>query len=167
MKSISKEKRKEVNNLIEILKKAFGCDITKKCRVAHYVMARAMAYVLIRKFLGLSYEQIGGLFNKHHATVMHAITQWPYMMKFNKELEVLYAEVYSSWVNSGASKPYVDCEQQVINLHEQINFLTLQLVQANEALKAEQENQTIVMRLYEECKYNANKQLTPSLGNMD
>ena len=34
-------------------------------------------------------------------------------------------------------------------------------------VKAEQENQTIVMRLYEECKYNANKQLTPSLGNMD
>ena len=64
-------------------------------------MARAMAYVLIRKFLGLSYEQIGVLFNKHHATVMHAITQWPYMMKFNKELEVLYAEVY---INSTAKK---------------------------------------------------------------
>lgn len=139
MKSINKEKRNEVNNLIQILNRAFHCDITKNCRVSNYVMARAMAYVLIKKFLGLSYEQIGVLFNKHHATIMHAVAQWPYMVKFNKELEVLYSEVYTSWTNSEGHKPYVDCEQQVIILREQINFLTLQLVNANEALKAEQE----------------------------
>ena len=139
MKSLSKEKRKQAEHLIEIINKAFCCDIKKKCRQTKYVNARALAYVLLRKILNLSYEQIGFVFNRNHATVMHGVKEWPYMVKFNKDLAIIYDEVVASLTESGDSEHYMNCEEQIIFLRKQINSLTLQLVQAHEALESEKQ----------------------------
>jgi len=139
MKSLSQEKRKQAEHLIEIINKAFYCDIKKKCRQTKYVNARALAYVLLRKIGNLSYEQIGFVFNRNHATVMHAVKEWPYMVKFNKDLAIIYDEVVASWTESGDSEHYMSCEEQIIFLRKQINTLTLQLVQAHEALESEKQ----------------------------
>ena len=139
MKSLSQEKRKQAEHLIEIINKAFQCNIKEKCRQTKYVNARALAYVLLRKFAHLSYEQIGFVFNRDHATIIHGVKEWPYMVKFNKDLAIIHDEVVASWTQSSDSEPYMSCEEQVIFLRKQINSLTLQLVQAHEALESEKQ----------------------------
>ncbi|MCP4255605.1 MAG: hypothetical protein GY775_19800 [Candidatus Scalindua sp.] len=141
MTRVSKNRKKQIQHLVDIIGQAFDCNIKDPCRKEKYVAARAMAYVIIRKFMGLSYEQIGLVFNKHHATIMHGINEWPYMVKYNKHLQELYGEVYRSWAGVEGSKPFLTCEEKIVYLQEQINLLTLQLAEANNALEQSKLNQ--------------------------
>lgn len=140
MTRVSKSRRQSVLYLTDIINQATGVDIKRERRQRAYVEGRAMAYVIIRKFLGLSYQQIGLLFNKHHASIMHAVKEWPYMVKFNKDLETMYIEVYNSWSGKEGAKPFLTCEEKLKHLEEQINLLTLQLAEAK-SLNERQLNQ--------------------------
>ena len=35
----------------------------------------------------MTYQQIAKVFNKNHATVLHALKEWPYMVKYNSQLD--------------------------------------------------------------------------------
>lgn len=46
-------------------------DIFRKDRTERFVVARQVAYWLVRKYLALSYPQIGEYFGRHHSTIIH------------------------------------------------------------------------------------------------
>jgi len=68
----------------------FGVDIKKKSRKREYVYARACYYKLLRDKTACSLTSIGETLNKNHATVLHALREWEYMIKFDSRLEKLY-----------------------------------------------------------------------------
>lgn len=131
---IDKSKLDQARYLIEIVSNEFGCDITDNCRKEHYIAARAMCFFLLRKFLHLTYQQIGFVFNKNHATVLHAVNEWPYMVKYNADLELIYSKVFNIWTGKEDVNTLLSCEDKIQHLQEQINLLTLQLAEAKKQL---------------------------------
>lgn len=56
-----------------------------KYRGAKQVEYRYLTMWIARKYTKMSYSQIGGLFNKDHATAIHAVTQINNRLSYDKE----------------------------------------------------------------------------------
>lgn len=48
-------------------------DMLSKSRLRDYVSARNMCFSVLRSGLGMTYMNIGEHFDKHHATIIHAV----------------------------------------------------------------------------------------------
>ena len=69
----------------------FGLKLNKKCRRREYIYARMIYYKLVRNFHpDMSYQQIANTMNKNHATVLHALKEFPNVCKFDKEFSKDY-----------------------------------------------------------------------------
>jgi hypothetical protein len=102
----------------------------RKSRKSNAIEARALIYVLLRKHLQLTYKQIGKVFNKNHATVMHSIKEWPYMVKYKPLLQNFKSQIENCWVNkiefhANIDKKYYD--YKIKSLEEENNLLILKL----------------------------------------
>ena len=71
-----------------------------KSRKSQAIEARAIIYILLRHNLNLTYKQIGKVFNKNHATVLHSIKEWPYMVKYKPKLQKLKDQIEEYWMNN-------------------------------------------------------------------
>jgi hypothetical protein len=79
--------------IIDLVTTESGFDIKNTTRKRDYVEARALCYTLLRDHLNMSYCLIGYNFDKTHASILHAVNNFPYMMKFNPALKTLYFDI--------------------------------------------------------------------------
>jgi hypothetical protein len=132
---MNQEKVKAIKNLIS---SHYEIDIEAKTKAYNYVKARAMAYTLLREKCLMSYTSIGLAFKKNHATILHAVKEFPYMRKWDKELERDYNDILVLW--EGESGEYEDMKplqlkKQLKYLDEQNKLLNLSLNNVHKELE--------------------------------
>lgn len=80
----------KVNRLKTIANNVFKVNVDSKNRETDTIEARATCYTILRKDCHLSFAEIGRCFLKHHATVIHGVREFPYMVKYNPRLSASY-----------------------------------------------------------------------------
>ena len=129
------EKVRAIKNLIN---SHYEIDIESKTRTYTYVKARAMAYTLMREKCLMSYTNIGLSFRKNHATILHAVKEFPFMRKWDPELDRDYQAILVLW--EGEMGEYDDIKplqlkKELKLLSEQNKMLNLSLNNVQEQLK--------------------------------
>tara|TARA_R100000697_G_scaffold112146_1_gene129604 strand:+ start:27 stop:440 length:414 start_codon:yes stop_codon:yes gene_type:complete len=115
-----------IQNLLVEASKIFKVDIYSNCRQEQYILARAVVYSIMRDCLNMTYQQIGKVFNKNHATIMHAYNELPYMIKYNKSLAEKKVELLKTWGENYHVKRYTKHSEQIKDLQERIFLLNLE-----------------------------------------
>ena len=78
---------------------------------------------------------IGRQFNKNHATILHSIEEFPWMLKADKEMERTYRKVLDRWLSKSADLPDVNpvmLKKDLRKLEERNNLLNLALLEVKE-----------------------------------
>ena len=120
---------KKTDRLLRITEEAFSLsDIKSSCRKRRLCRSQGfyITYVLMRDILFYTFQQIGRIFNKTHATILHSYNQYPYMVKYKPELKDKYNYILKEWM--GEEYNSSDIFQQIYNLNlleEQNKFLKL------------------------------------------
>ena len=92
-------------------------DIFSNSRKIEYIEARALMYTVLRKYGAYKLKDIARIFSKNHATIIHALKEWPYMVRANPSLEVKYNQILLEWKGSE--------EKEVINkLKKKFKFVS-------------------------------------------
>ena len=78
---------KKIRNVIE---KFYKLDISTKTRKLEYVYARAIYFELCYNYTKHTYSQIADTLSMNHASVLHSIKTFPYMLKHDKQLNSEY-----------------------------------------------------------------------------
>jgi len=116
----------------------------RKSRKSRVIEARALIYILLRAQLHLTYKQIGQVFNKNHATVIHSIKEWPYMVKYKPSLGTIKDQIEEYWVNNIEFDANIDkkyYEYKIKTLVEENNLLILRVRLLNKELTELKANQ--------------------------
>ena len=126
---------------MEKIKKAveftFGLDLGAKNRRKNFVEARACYYKLCVDITASSITAIAKSVSKNHATILHALKEFPYMCVANKDLKTKY---------NFLKKELLDIDTKPNTLEDlllQFNRLQLRLSKLkaeNETLKGHIEN---------------------------
>lgn len=77
--------------MIEIINYIDRNDLKAKHRYRHYVYKRCYLYNMLRQE-GLTFSQIGSLFNKNHATVLHGLRTHQDLMAVKDHIYLEYVE---------------------------------------------------------------------------
>ena len=77
----------DIRKLIEF---TFGLDISSKSRELRYIEARAAYYTLCWQFTTATKSKIAKSLGKNHATIIHALREFPEMCRINKTLKLRY-----------------------------------------------------------------------------
>lgn len=130
--------QEKVKAIKQMINSHYEIDIDSKNRTYLYVKARALAYTLLREKCLMSYTSIGLSFRKNHATIMHAIKEFPFMRKFDPELERDYKNILCLWQGEEGEyeelKP-LQIKKELKCLHEQNKMLNLSLNNVQEQLE--------------------------------
>jgi hypothetical protein len=105
------------------------------------IQGRAICYKILRDECGLTLSFIGKNFNKNHATILHALKEFPYMLKFNKQLEKDFIEILALWEAEADEYTELDplkLKKELQNLREQNKMLNLSLINVQEQLVKQQ-----------------------------
>ena len=78
---------KKLRNVVE---KYFKIDISTKTRKLEYVYARAIYFTLCYKFTNAKVVEIAKTLNMNHATILHSLKTFPYMLKHSSKLNTDY-----------------------------------------------------------------------------
>ena len=78
------------DKIIRIVTKELNIDVFAKTRKKSFVEARAMCYYFLRDNMNMPYQEIADVFEKNHASVLHAVNSFPYMMMANNQLATAY-----------------------------------------------------------------------------
>lgn len=81
------------DKIIREVARELSVDVFAKHRKRYVVEARAMCYYFLRNNLNMSYQEIANKFEKNHASILHAVKSFPYMMLANDELAASYERV--------------------------------------------------------------------------
>lgn len=80
-------------------------DVLKdtKTRKREHVEPRQMAMYFLHKYTRLSLADVGRYFDKHHATVLHAVRHIPNFIEYDKDLRNLYVSIRSNILENAAT----------------------------------------------------------------
>ena len=70
--------------LKEIVNQAFNLNVDNRSRKTEYVVARAMCYKILKEHSSMTSSFIGRQFNKTHATILHGLEEFPWMVKADR-----------------------------------------------------------------------------------
>lgn len=74
--------------ILKIFTKIVEVDINKKSRERNIIEARALYYTICRELLpNITLKELGKTGNKHHATVIHSLKNYPIFEKYNPILK--------------------------------------------------------------------------------
>lgn len=81
--------------VIKIVNAYVKTDVTKntKTRKRDIVLPRMMAMFFLCKFTDLNLTQVGRIFDKHHATVLHALSSIPDFIQYDKQIRHTYVSI--------------------------------------------------------------------------
>jgi hypothetical protein len=133
------------SRLMEIVSSIVGVDILKNTRERRHVTARAIFYKIYKDLEGWTLSDIGRMFDKDHATVLHGISAIEAYMETEPELALLYSRCLNLYkgdtsVNESLTKEQLvnnvsKLDREIVDLNAYIADLKGQL----EDLKAENE----------------------------
>lgn len=124
-----------VKLLKDIVNQAFNLNVDHRSRKAEYIMARAICYKILKEECKMSSSFIGRQFNKNHATILHSVQEFPWMLKADKEMEKTYRKVLDRWLNKSIDLPDVNpvlLKKDFLKLEENNNLLNLALMEVKE-----------------------------------
>tara|TARA_R100001591_G_C4351256_1_gene183146 strand:+ start:3438 stop:3710 length:273 start_codon:yes stop_codon:yes gene_type:complete len=75
----------------------------------------------------MTYQEIAKIFDKNHATIMHAIKELPYMIKQQPELEDKKIKLLEIWTSEYALFDSRERAQKIKNLQDRIFLLNLEV----------------------------------------
>jgi hypothetical protein len=119
-----------IQTLVKLTSDVMQVNPLRNCRKSRVIEARALIYILLRAQLHLTYKQIGKVFNKTHATVIHSVKEWPYMVKYKPSLAKFKDQIEEYWVNNIEFNANIDkkyYEYKIKTLVEENNLLILKL----------------------------------------
>jgi len=116
-----------IHDLLVVASKHFGLDIYSNCRSLPHIQARAVVYTIFRECNLMTYKKIASIFNKNHATVMHAIKELPYMIKQSPELEEKKTQLLEIWSSEYASFSSRKRTEKIKSLQDRIFLLNLEV----------------------------------------
>jgi hypothetical protein len=124
-----------VKLLKEIANKTFDLNVDSRSRRSEYITARAICYKILKEHCDMSYTFIGRQFNKNHATILHALDEFPWMLKADREMEKNYRKILNKWLIKSE-----DCtdtnpsllKKDLLKLEERNNLLNLALIEMKE-----------------------------------
>jgi len=124
-----------VKLLKEIANTTFDLNVDSRSRRSEYITARAICYKILKEHCDMSYTFIGRQFNKNHATILHAIDEFPWMLKADREMEKNYRKILNKWLIKSE-----DCtdtnpsllKKDLLKLEERNNLLNLALIEMKE-----------------------------------
>tara|TARA_R110000764_G_scaffold74166_1_gene150735 strand:- start:995 stop:1375 length:381 start_codon:yes stop_codon:yes gene_type:complete len=78
---------------------------------------------------------IGRQFNKTHATILHGLEEFPWMLKADREMEKVYRKILNKWLSRSSEFTDVNpvlLKKDLIKLEEKNNLLNLALIEVQE-----------------------------------
>tara|TARA_R110001632_G_scaffold67538_2_gene158593 strand:+ start:728 stop:1108 length:381 start_codon:yes stop_codon:yes gene_type:complete len=78
---------------------------------------------------------IGRQFNKNHATILHGLEEFPWMVKSDREMEKTYRKILDKWLSKSSEFTDVNpvlLKKDLRKLEEQNNLLNLALIEVQE-----------------------------------
>lgn len=119
------EKVKAVKNLVNAY---LDVNVDVKSKSNDVVSARAICYKILRDECNMTNSAIARHFSKNHATVLHAMKEFPYMLKADEVMKKEYWFLRDEWrMQSGAYEDItqMDIIKEMKYLREQNKSLTL------------------------------------------
>jgi len=123
-----------IQDLLLVASKILKIDLHKVTRKTEYIEGRAMVYEIMRDCLNMTYMEIASVFNKNHGTVMHAIKEYPYMVKYKPALENKKINILKEWGELYAMATFESKSDRIKNLEERIFLLNLETRHLNTEL---------------------------------
>ncbi len=113
------------------------CDINVDhfSRERRYVNGRAICYKILRDTEAMSYQFIGRQFQKNHATVMHSLKDFRYLLLSDKQMDRDYNKALAIWTDeSGEYRELTPLEikKELKDLVEQNKLLNLSIINVQE-----------------------------------
>jgi chromosomal replication initiation ATPase DnaA len=96
-------------------------NLKDKTRQREYVDARRIAYHILRNVHGFSFQAIANEFDKNHASVIHGIRDFDFLLKSDKILHEIYSKSLNRIAQGDIRKEQIIQEIQEL----QKEFLTL------------------------------------------
>jgi|TARA_B110000908_G_scaffold37787_1_gene45408 chromosomal replication initiation ATPase DnaA len=112
--------------IIEAVESATGVsDIIRKTRKREYVDARRIAYMIFRETQFYTFEKIGELFNRGHATVLFGIRSGQSLIDFDPEFKENYLQCLAKIGTINTEKEQI--RQKILDLKRKL--LTLEKIE--------------------------------------
>tara|TARA_R100000329_G_C7616723_1_gene218990 strand:+ start:3121 stop:3525 length:405 start_codon:yes stop_codon:yes gene_type:complete len=115
-----------IQDLLLTASKYFKVDIHTKSRKQEHIEARAIVYSIMRDCLNMTYKDIGKVFNKNHATILHAVNELPYMIKYTKGLGEKRHELLELWGSAYTAYTVIERAEKIKYLQDKIFLLNLE-----------------------------------------
>lgn len=121
-----------VNSVLEV-------NVDSNRKTDEIVKARAICYKIMRDECYFTLKYIADQFGKNHATIMHSLKEFPYMMQYDKRLQRSYHQILGIWEQE--ADQYVELnptqlKKEIKDLQEKNNLLTLSLLDVQEKLES-------------------------------
>ena len=116
-----------IQDLLVAASEFFKLDIHSSSRTLEHIQARAIVYSIFRDCNLMTYQEIAKIFDKNHATMMHAIKELPYMIKQQPELEDKKIKLLEIWTSEYALFDSRERAQKIKNLQDRIFLLNLEV----------------------------------------
>ena len=152
--------------IIEIIKEELNVDITQECRKREIIEARALYFYLIKQlYPKRSLQSIAADFDMNHATVVHALKNFPVYENYNTKildcknliLKLLGGEVEQELSQEDVFKQKLHDLEQEINKPRYEYKIIENLNNLLEATKGTEQHELITLRL--EAFYSMNKNI--------
>jgi hypothetical protein len=94
-----------------------------------------MCYKILKEHSSMTSSFIGRQFNKTHATILHGLEEFPWMLKADREMEKAYRKILDKWLSRSSEFTDVNpvlLKKDLIKLQEQNNLLNLALIEVQE-----------------------------------
>ena len=131
-------KNEKTNALKKIVEEVCKVNIDLNTRKREYINARAICYKILRDEELLSYNAIGGYFNKSHSTILLCLRDFKYMLLSDGQMKRNYNGILALW--EGITEEYeeikpVEIKKQLKSLEEKNKLLNLSLINVQEQLE--------------------------------
>jgi len=115
----------------------YNIDVSIRAKTDEHVKARAICYKILRDECFLTLTYIGLKFRRSHATVMHSLKGFPYMILQYPQMKKDFDLILSTW--KGEADQYVEMKplqlkKELNDLREQNKMLNLSLINVQEQL---------------------------------
>lgn len=130
-------KHEKVKFIKDMVSTYYGVDVASKSRKYQYIVARTVAYKILRDELKMTFKEIGRYFNKNHASVLCALKNYESLSAYDKSIQDDYLEIKHLWFTESDSFEDVDpffIKKEIKSLHQQNKMLNLELIDVHKKL---------------------------------
>ncbi len=128
---ITKIKNKNIDFVLSVIKSEIGLDVLNPTRKREYVDARAIAAAILSRDLDMTLNQIGKIFNKNHATVLHSLKLFDNLYETDGQFKEKFHKIRQMYLGKAPLKLPLDLEDEHIKkiqklYDNKIKILTLE-----------------------------------------